>query len=375
MSIPTLTLVTGSQCNLACSYCYQPYTLFGAEHRQLRPQTVQRALQWYAKQFGDDSIQINFYGGEPLLAFNILQSACEAATALFHHIKFECVTNGTLINSRLLAWAERYHINFVLSLDGPESIHDTVRVDWGHRGSYKRVIAFYYQAMAAGLPVRFNTVVTAPQSLGDIYEHLMSLWGQVSDTTVQFIPEYGLSPLSFDVYDYENKLFDIGIKSVSSHLKIHNISTLIGHFLEGRKSYNGKLACGAGTTQFALLPNGQIYPCHRFAIENWSDASIVSDDVSDFSIEASDAFTPVERCRHCDIADVCRGGCLMNIIGPNEQSNPSPFYCATRRAEVHATQKIYETLWNTRPIEILGLFSSSASSLFENMILESRNDG
>ena len=68
-----LVLSMTEDCNLACSYCYE-------HHKNKSCMPVETAIQAITDCFRDndyDELEINFFGGEPLLEFANIAQICE----------------------------------------------------------------------------------------------------------------------------------------------------------------------------------------------------------------------------------------------------------------------------------------------------------
>ena len=68
---------------------------------------------------------IGFYGGEPLLNFELIERAVEYAKKLFgEDMSFAITTNATLVNDKIAEYFAKNNFNIIISLDGPQEMHD-----------------------------------------------------------------------------------------------------------------------------------------------------------------------------------------------------------------------------------------------------------
>lgn len=152
------------RCNLACDYCFvqnyypqavdsrpktegnnspspqpspngrgnkgdglQP-TAYSLKPMTMPPAVALRALSLFAPR---RDMQISFFGGEPLLAWETLVLTAEAAKALAAHsglkARFHVTTNGTLLDEQKARWLAGNGFSMIVSLDGPPEIHDAYR--------------------------------------------------------------------------------------------------------------------------------------------------------------------------------------------------------------------------------------------------------
>lgn len=75
-------------------------------------------------------VSIGFYGGEPLLEFELIKQIVEYAERVFvgKYLKFTMTTNCSLINDEITDFLYLHSFNILISLDGPKNLHDSKRI-------------------------------------------------------------------------------------------------------------------------------------------------------------------------------------------------------------------------------------------------------
>ena len=68
-------------------------------------------------------IKIGFYGGEPLLEFDLIKKCIEYTNQHTDKIKviYAITTNGTLLNDEMIALFEKNQLELTISFDGPKN--------------------------------------------------------------------------------------------------------------------------------------------------------------------------------------------------------------------------------------------------------------
>jgi uncharacterized protein len=153
-----LVLGITEQCNFRCRYCsYSGSYLGERKHSEKRMnfKTAKKAVDLFMKLIMQDTrkkkrhdIYIGFYGGEPLLEFDlikkIIQYAENAAVNTGFHKRFDIVyrlnTNGYLLNVEKVAYFKEKNALVDVSLDGPEEEHDKFRVTASGRKTWGRIM-------------------------------------------------------------------------------------------------------------------------------------------------------------------------------------------------------------------------------------------
>lgn len=130
-----LTISLTEKCNLRCEYCgyHKKY-----EDRQFKFSDISVEEAIHSVETFLDSTQatenpsISFYGGEPLLRFEVIQKVVEFCEKNFplKKIGFSITTNGLLLSRiDILNFLISHNFFITISLDGPKEIHDRYRID------------------------------------------------------------------------------------------------------------------------------------------------------------------------------------------------------------------------------------------------------
>lgn len=116
-----------------------------------------------------------FYGGEPLLNFNMIKQSVAYAKQVFEwrSISFGTTTNGTLLTDEIVDFLVQNNFRLTISLDGPQAIHDQSRVFGANeKGSYNIVVKNIERLMRRhpeyGKKIRINTVINPQNSYDEI---------------------------------------------------------------------------------------------------------------------------------------------------------------------------------------------------------------
>ncbi|MCP4902435.1 MAG: radical SAM protein [bacterium] len=182
-STSALSLCMTEHCNLRCSYC--PYTAnIGSRRKHSRvrlPESVARQAVRLLRETLDESETpvIGFYGGEPLLNQSLVRSITRFARESFapQTVTFNITTNGTVMNEGIARFLIENDMQLLVSLDGPQELHDRYRVNPLGEGTYKRIIKTLSLLKHASPEyfsrrVRLNIVLAPPLDTDGINEYL-----------------------------------------------------------------------------------------------------------------------------------------------------------------------------------------------------------
>jgi uncharacterized protein len=136
-SLLELIVLPTEACNFRCSYCYEDFSV----GKMSRPivDALKRLITSRAD--GCSRLILSWFGGEPLLASDIIIEVSEHAQTSFakSHCDYQShiTTNASLLTipvfKQLLSVGVR---NYQITLDGPEELHNTTRVRRNGRGTF-----------------------------------------------------------------------------------------------------------------------------------------------------------------------------------------------------------------------------------------------
>jgi uncharacterized protein len=150
-STRSFTLFPTSYCNMGCEYCGQEHRKepLNARHRQ----SVLDRICSAAQAEGLQRINLGWFGGEPLMAYNTIRemsqqiiSICSARSVSY---AASIVTNGALLTRRKLDTLVKQCsvTRFNITIDGPEDVHDAHRPLKSGAKSYRRLTSLLAQAV------------------------------------------------------------------------------------------------------------------------------------------------------------------------------------------------------------------------------------
>lgn len=131
--INDLTLQVTRECNFNCRYClFANDNNIGRAHERVNmPLSIAKKSIDFLRNHSLDStsITIGFYGGEPMLNFNLIKAAVEYAETVFYSKKliFRMTINGSILSDSMLDFIVEHDFIIVISLDGSELLQNKHR--------------------------------------------------------------------------------------------------------------------------------------------------------------------------------------------------------------------------------------------------------
>jgi uncharacterized protein len=325
--IKALCLLVAQGCNLNCAYCFAEGDY--GESAMMSPETCRKAVDFLVESSeGRRSLEIDFFGGEPLLNMPAVKATVEYARSLeaSHNkrFRFTLTTNGLLLDDEITAYLNDNMQNVVLSLDGRRAVNDRARGEGAYDMIAPNIIKFA-KARAAH-PVNNTMYVrgTFTRWNPDFSEDALHLAGLgFKDVSVEPVvaPEgadYALreSDLPLIVKEYERLAQAVFDRRGTA--EAFNFFHFMIDLETGPCYYKRISGCGAGTQYAAVTADGRLYPCHQFASFSDKDKFLMGDvwkGITNYSVMDKLADTTLESkpdCKECFAKYHCGGGCAAN---------------------------------------------------------------
>lgn len=167
-----LVLGVTEQCNLRCRYCVYSGFYAGQRTHSDQRMTAEAALRgvddFMMRSAGHDRVSISFFGGEPLVAFDVVRRVVDHVEECHPHrrCRFGLTTNGTQLSGAVADYLARNRFLLGVSLDGPRAVHDASRRFPSQQGSWE-VVMRNLATLAAAEPKYYRTHVGLLAVLSD----------------------------------------------------------------------------------------------------------------------------------------------------------------------------------------------------------------
>lgn len=150
-----LIILPTEKCNFRCTYCYEDFSL-----GRMKQETVLGIKALIESRCSDlDFLKISWFGGEPLIAKDIVLEISEYVMALvykYSKLRYEgnMTTNGYLLDyNTAVALADVGIRDYQISLDGPREVHDKSRIRADKSSTYDQIWANLLAIRDSSLPV------------------------------------------------------------------------------------------------------------------------------------------------------------------------------------------------------------------------------
>jgi len=143
--VKAMCLNIAHDCNLRCEYCFASTGDFGKGRKLMDFETGKNAIDFLLEKSANrQNLELDFFGGEPLMNFNTVKQIVEYARSkekeYNKNFRFTITTNGLLLDDDKIDFINKEMSNVVLSIDGRKEVNDRVRKRVDGSGCYDKII-------------------------------------------------------------------------------------------------------------------------------------------------------------------------------------------------------------------------------------------
>ncbi|MGB4394264.1 MAG: thioether cross-link-forming SCIFF peptide maturase [Tepidanaerobacteraceae bacterium] len=349
--VKSLCLNVAHDCNLRCKYCFASKGNYSGKRELMSSEVGKKAVDFLVENSGNmRNVEIDFFGGEPLLAMETVKEVVSYAKTLEKEYRkrfnFTITTNALLLDDNTINYLHKNMDNVVLSLDGRKNVNDHIRVRADGSGSYDDIV-YKIQKMVElrerdkkeyyvrGTFTRYNLDFAEDVfHLADLGFREISIEPVVGNDGDYLLKEEDLRVL-FEQYGRIAAEYLRRKKTGENPFRFYHFNMDIYH---GPCIYKRLWACGAGRDYLAVTPSGEIYPCHQFVgqsqflMGNIFDGRL-NDDVIDL-LKETHVFSK-DECSTCWARYFCSGGCnANNFLINGDMKKPYHITCELQKKRI-----------------------------------------
>ncbi|MEG0154905.1 MAG: radical SAM protein [Lachnospiraceae bacterium] len=361
--INKLALVLTSKCNLRCKYCYANYGMYDyAEETDISQSTLLDGLRYLQGNYKDIA-NIQFFGGEPSLCETQILSTVYFFENLVETGEkdkmptFGIVTNGVYMPESLMELFVKYNFQITISLDGPESINNTLRCDINGTGKFDVIEHNYNKLLEKGMKhIGIECTYTAEHiknkiSLVDLvkyfYEKFNCSVPHIVPVNIEKENELNVLNCMNEYLIYVKELVDYTFEKMQKEQIINSTAIITGIIFKVMYRQGQQRICPAGVKTFSLSHDSRISPCFMYTSKQDISYGKVGDDPAEILRKAYEFDDRInnkdmsKECTECPARSIC-SSCLGSFEIENANVHvDNPIFCETIRYVVeYVIQKL-----------------------------------
>ncbi len=297
------------KCNLDCKYCFVEHV--GEDMSEEKAiQSINFAFL-RAKNTGQDRVQITYFGGEPLLKFDMIKRLTLYAKKVSNDygisVGFDMTTNGTIFTDEIYDFLLKNKFILALSWDGTKESHDKNRITCNGEGSYDLIDIekFFQYEKESGIVLQVVGVVDKNncENMFNDFLYIVNMGGKIIRMSLQSYAEWSEQKLEIAEQEFRKCIeYYIDLLIEGKKIKWTFVDSAIEQLYEKRENS----FCGAGVVDCMIDPDGYIYPCTYCVKEEARighlDEGYYTERLNIYS-EYKRELT--DKCEKCDIKNFC----------------------------------------------------------------------
>jgi uncharacterized protein len=311
------------KCNFRCVYCYEDFEK-GKMSRPLRAGLTKFIA---AQALSLDSLQLDWFGGEPLLAFDVMSDVLPEINAVCTdnscRLGGHITTNGYLLSSEIAEQLLDWRLDsFQITLDGPPEEHNKRRQLHKHRvngvgaqqehGTFDRIMKNVQDLLALrrifNLQLRTNYDLNSLEKMDAWIDTLVSMFGDDPRVRVDFCPIWS-DPDNVDVS------MPVGATRQRTHVELlaaahaRGLRTNAPEYL----SLGGLVCYAALANSFVIRSDGTLNKCtvaldaDYNAVGRLHEDGSIELDIDKLSKWTSSGLEEDATCQGCALSAACQG--------------------------------------------------------------------
>ena len=350
--------ILSEHCNLACKYCFVGSDACGqgiSSTKDMTPEIAEKALDVFARQLEQSSedyteyeSNIIFFGGEPLLKFDVLEYVARRVKELsesrpvLRNTSLAVITNGTLLNEERILKLDAMGVAVSISIDGFTEQANSMRVDKQGNETFERVVQVLETYKRLEVDPPSLSVTLTERTIEDL------------PSMLKLVGDYGVRGFGYNVllkrededggeyYEAASQFIIDSLLALREHgVYEDRIMRKLNAFAHSRVHFSDCGATSGGQILFA--PDGRIGICQGLMSESENYVADIWDD--DFianehpAWKAWSGLTAIhnDECLSCEALGICGGGCPVNarLLHPE-----LGLHCVDERSCVHSKKTL-----------------------------------
>ncbi len=337
-NIKNLVLLISDACNFNCEYCQIEKNIEERPKNHMSKEVATRAIELFKEHASPSAKKtITITGGEPLLNKNVLRFIVEKIDAELENKRIVMFTNGSLLDKDIIDFLKEYDVLVLISIDGPQDMHDRARKFNTGAGTFLSIIDNYHLLRKSGVNVGISAV-GGPHNMHDI-KRFIDFVKELGPASIGLNFSHLLinqdNPMELSITEFGEILMGFYKEMRKHNIFVENISRVINAFASEEPRLH---ECQAEGNGFTVDARGKIGPCKSLLV---SDVfSFDMDEIQD--ITQNDMFvrwnkrTPLRNanCQNCSALMLCGGGCAYDsyITYKGEFEKPDERICDYQRS-------------------------------------------
>lgn len=316
-----IVLQVTKDCNFKCRYCgfAVDNNVDRCHTNQLMPLSIAtKSIDFLFDHSRDvNTIGIAFYGGEPLLNFQLVQSIVEYTVSKFNtkRVEFRITTNGSLLTDNIVRFLVEHKFRISVSFDGPEYVQNLHRTFKSNgKGTYKNVFSNFTKIREQYPEFFYTNVSVMPVVVeGEDYESIIQFFNTIGVRNEQVkMLNAELNGIDYHPEKIENK------KNQFQNVSLADAYTKLEEVFDKKimlpQIWHHNGTCVPGIKRLFIDCDGTFFPCEKILFRDNLSIGNLNDGFDYSKIESlmNIGELSADRCKKCwamRFCEICFSTC------------------------------------------------------------------
>ena len=300
--INSFVILTTTDCNARCYYCYE----LGVTRNFMSKQTAEDVADYIIKVRKGQDVTIKWFGGEPLYNEEVIDIISNRLKSKNIKYSSTITSNGYLFcDENILKATNDWNVkNVQITLDGTEDVYNRIKnfIYKDDKSPFKKVINNVRKLLDASVNVniRLNVSDNNREDIYNLVDYLSLNFGNYKNFNIYCSNLYDLnfSRTEDEIITLNNKFFELDQYIYNKGLRRFNLNKWLNH----------ERGCMAQREKsVAITPLGLLSKCEHFSEGDKIFGSIYSDEIKKEAIDYWFQFKRIPECESCIAFPDCYG--------------------------------------------------------------------
>lgn len=266
-AITSYTIMTTTDCNARCFYCYE----LGRPKVPMSKETAIQTADYIINHCKGEKVSIQWFGGEPLYNKPIISIICRRIQEAGIDYHSTMVSNGYLINDDIVSEGkDLWHLKKVqITLDGTEHTYNRCKAYiYKDVNAYRRVISNIHRLQDADIHVsiRLNIDMHNAENLSELADELHREFSHPKGISVYLHALFEEAKGSKAIHDDKKRKFVFDqINDIESRLKDYGFT----HPSRLNRQIKTNRCMADNDNSVLIVPNGHIGKCEHYSEDHF----------------------------------------------------------------------------------------------------------
>ena len=253
--ICSYTILPTTACNARCTYCFEE----GREAVSMTPETVEQTVRFILNTHRNESVNLSWFGGEPLLRPDIIDRICTSLREAGVKYNSTMISNGSLITPEIVKKMKQEWLltNIQLTMDGSEKEYISRKRYIIYLDYYHKVMQTISDMSEAGIlvTVRCNVDEANWEDMFQLLEDMKTQIVNKDNVFLYFTPLFQIRASENDVTVWKRVE---AVRSAAERSGFKAGNSFSPSIQNLRMNH-----CMADLGHVAIGPDGSLYPCEQ----------------------------------------------------------------------------------------------------------------